>query len=62
MAVRPETFHFDRDPELLTRLRKDLGRTPIDAVLLAVDGADVALLKPFVGTVPSYTSSQVNDR
>ncbi|MBL0291536.1 MAG: penicillin-binding protein activator [Betaproteobacteria bacterium] len=58
----PETFRFDRAPELLTQLRKDLGRTPIDAVLLAVDGADVALLKPFVGTVPSYTSSQVNDR
>jgi hypothetical protein len=58
----PETFRFDRAAEMLTRLRRDLGRTPIDAMLLAVDGTDVALLKPFVGTVPSYTSSQVNDR
>jgi outer membrane PBP1 activator LpoA protein len=58
----PETFRFARAPEELTKLRRDLSRTPIDAVLLAVDGSDVALLKQFVGVTPSYTSSQANDR
>jgi outer membrane PBP1 activator LpoA protein len=58
----PETFRFARAPEELTKLRRDLVRTPIDAVLLAVDGSDVALLKQFVGVTPSYTSSQANDR
>ena len=58
----PETFRFARAPEELTKLRRDLARTPIDAVLLAVDGSDVALLKQFVGVTPSYTSSQANDR
>lgn len=61
-AGPPETFRFDRAPEALTTLRKDLGRSaPLDAVLLAVDGGDVALLKPFVGVVPCFTSSQVGD-
>jgi hypothetical protein len=58
----PETFRFARAPEELTKLRRDLTRTPHDAVLLAVDGSDVALLKQFVGATPSYTSSQANDR
>jgi outer membrane PBP1 activator LpoA protein len=31
-------------------------------VLLAVDAADAALVKPYLGTVAAYTSSQVNDR
>jgi outer membrane PBP1 activator LpoA protein len=57
----PDTFRFERSPESLTALRKDLGRAALDAVLLAVDGTDVALLKSFVGALPSYTSSQVND-
>ncbi len=61
-AGPPETFRFDRAPEALTALRKDLGRSaPLDAVLLAVDGTDVALLKSFVGIVPCFTSSQVGD-
>jgi outer membrane PBP1 activator LpoA protein len=58
----PETFRFARAPEELTKLRRDLSRAPVDAVLLAVDGSDVALLKQFVGVTPSYTSSQANDR
>lgn len=58
----PETFRFARAPEDLTKLRRDLSRSPLDAVLLAVDGSDVALLKQFVGATPSYTSSQANDR
>ena len=37
-------------------------RRRVDAALLAVDAADAALAKPYVGTIPSYTSSQVNER
>jgi hypothetical protein len=58
----PATFRFDRGADPLTRLRRDLIQAPPDAVLLAVDGNDVALVKQFVGTAPTYTSSQANDR
>jgi outer membrane PBP1 activator LpoA protein len=58
----PATYRFDRGAEQLTRLRRDLIQAPPDAVLLAVDGNDVALVKQFVGTAPTYTSSQANDR
>ena len=58
----PATYRFDRGAEQLTRLRRDLIQAPPDAVLLAVDGNDVALVKQFVGSTPSYTSSQANDR
>jgi outer membrane PBP1 activator LpoA protein len=58
----PATFRLDRGAEALTRLRRELIQAPPDAVLLAVDGNDVALVKQFVGTAPSYTSSQANDR
>ncbi|MEP6655907.1 MAG: penicillin-binding protein activator [Betaproteobacteria bacterium] len=58
----PATFRFDRAAESLGILRRELARTPFDAVLLAVDGSDAANAKPFLGRVPVYTSSQVNDR
>jgi outer membrane PBP1 activator LpoA protein len=58
----PATYRFDRGAEQLTRLRRDLIQAPPDAVLLAVDGNDVALVKQFVGSAPTYTSSQANDR
>lgn len=57
----PEMHSFDRAPEPLAQLRRALGRTSKDAVLLAVNGPDIALLKPYVGTTPSYSSSQAND-
>ncbi len=58
----PATYRFDRSADQLTRLRRELIQAPPDAVLLAVDGNDVALVKQFVGTAPTYTSSQANDR
>ncbi len=57
----PEIYRYDRGRDLLA-LRRELVRTPVDALLLAVDGADASRLKPFVGATRSYTSSQVNDR
>ncbi len=43
-------------------MRRELAKTPVDAALLAVDAADAARAKPYVGTIPSYTSSEVNER
>jgi outer membrane PBP1 activator LpoA protein len=57
----PVMFRFDRAPEVLVALRRDLTRAPFDAALLAIDGADVALAKPYVKSIPTYTSNQVNE-
>jgi uncharacterized protein len=61
-GASPATFHFGRAPELLTLLRQEIGRARLDAILLAVDAGDAVLAKPYLGQVPAYTSSQVNDR
>jgi len=58
----PVMFRFDRAPEALGSLRRDLGRAQYDAVLLAIDGADVALAKSYVKAIPTFTSSLVNER
>lgn len=57
----PEILSFDRGRDLQA-VRRELARAPVDALLLAVDGAAVSLLKPYLGAIRSYTSSQVNDR
>jgi len=58
----PVTLRFDRAPEMLAVLRREFARAAPDAVLLAVDAQDAALVKPYLGTVPAYASSQVYDR
>ena len=58
----PVMFRFDAAPEVLRLMRRELARAPVDAALLAVDAADAALVKPYVGAIPSYTSSLVNER
>jgi outer membrane PBP1 activator LpoA protein len=58
----PVVFRFDPAPDVLKLMRRELVKAPVDAALLAVDAADAALAKPYVGTIPSYTSSQVNER
>ncbi|MEO8302802.1 MAG: penicillin-binding protein activator [Betaproteobacteria bacterium] len=57
----PVMFVFDRAPDVLRALRRDLTKTPFDAALLAVDGTDVALAKPYLKSIPTYTSNQVNE-
>ena len=57
----PVMFRFDRAPEMLRTLRRDLIKTQFDAALLAIDGADAALAKSYVKSIPTYTSSQVNE-
>ncbi len=61
-GASPATLRFGRAPEMLAQLRTELGKTPLDAIVLAVSGDDAALVKPFVGHTPAYASSQVNDR
>jgi uncharacterized protein len=58
----PNSFHFDPAPDALTVLKRDLGRRLPDAALLAVDGRDAALVKPFLGTVSAYASGLMFDQ
>lgn len=58
----PVMFHFDRSPDVLVQLRRELIRTQFDAALLAIDGTDAALAKSYVKSIPTYASSLVNDR
>jgi len=58
----PNAFRFDPAPEALTSLRRTLGQTNPDAVLLAVSGDRAALLKPFIGSVRAYASGLVFER
>jgi len=61
-GAAPTMFRFDPAPDSLRLLRRELMRTSHAAVLLALDATDVALVNAYVGRVPRYTSSQVNDR
>jgi uncharacterized protein len=58
----PNSFRFDPAPEALTVLKRDLGKKTPDAALLAVDGRDAPLVKPFLGSVPAYASGLVFDQ
>ena len=58
----PSDFRFDPTPDALSTLRRNLTRALPDAVLLAVDGNQAALVKPFVGAIPAYASGLVFER
>ena len=58
----PVMFRFDPSPDVLRLLKRELGTARVDVTLLAVDAADAARAKPYVGSIPSYTSSEVNER
>jgi len=61
-GAAPVVLHFDRSPDMLALLKRELGRTPLDAAVLAVDGPDAALVKPYLGTLATYAGSTANDR
>jgi outer membrane PBP1 activator LpoA protein len=61
-GAAPVNLHFDRSPEMLVLLKRELARSKVDAALLAVDGADAVLVKPYVGTIATYAGSSINDR
>jgi outer membrane PBP1 activator LpoA protein len=58
----PNVFAFDASPDALAALRRDLGRKPPDAALLAMDGGNATLAKPYMGTVAGYASGLVFER
>jgi outer membrane PBP1 activator LpoA protein len=58
----PADYRFDPAPDSLSLLRRNLTRALPDAVLLAVDGNQAALVKPFVGAIPAYASGLVFER
>jgi outer membrane PBP1 activator LpoA protein len=58
----PATLRFIRSPDMLALIRRELARTPVDAAVLAVDGEDAVLVKPYLGTIAVYAASTVNDR
>jgi uncharacterized protein len=57
----PSQYRFDANPEWLGQLRRELAARPPDAVLLAIDGEDVALAKSFLPQVRVYAVSQIAD-
>jgi outer membrane PBP1 activator LpoA protein len=58
----PLDIAFQRTPDALSAMRTTVLRKPIDAVVLAVDAADAVFAKPYLGQLPVYAGSQVNDR
>lgn len=58
----PATLRFARSPEALAAVRRELARAPVDAALLAVDGDDAILVKPYLGTIGVFAGSSVDDR
>ena len=61
-GTAPVMLHFDRSPDMLALLKRELARRQVDAVVLAVDGPDAALAKPYLGTATTYAGSTANDR
>jgi uncharacterized protein len=58
----PGAYRFDAKPEAMTAMRREIMRKPPGAVLLALDGAGAALMKPYLGTLPAYASALVFER
>ena len=58
----PNSFRFDLAPEALTVLKRDVLKKAPDAALLAVDGKNAPLAKPFLRTVAAYASGLVFDQ
>jgi len=58
----PVQFRFDRSPDMLALLRREVLRAAPDAVLLALEAPDAMSAKPYVGRGIVYAGSQINDR
>jgi outer membrane PBP1 activator LpoA protein len=58
----PQSFRLDPTPDGLAALRRDLGKAPVDAVVIAAEGADASLVKSFTPRVKTYASGQINQR
>ncbi len=58
----PSLYRFVATPEALSALRRQLGRKPPDAAMLAVDGVGATQAKPYLGTTRAYASGLVFER
>jgi len=58
----PGAYRFDGSPVAMTSMRREIMRKPPGAVLLALDGASAALMKPYLGALPAYASALVFER
>lgn len=58
----PLSFPFVATPDGLRVLRSDLAKVPLDAIVIAVDGPDAALVKTYAPRVATWASGQVNQR
>lgn len=56
----PEQRAFVPTADGLAALRRDLARIPLDALVIAVEGADAALVRNFAPRVPTWASAQVH--
>ena len=58
----PQSYPFVPTPDGLRVLRRDLAKVPLDAIVIAVDGPDAALVKTYAPRVATWASGQVNQR
>jgi len=58
----PQSYALVPTQDGLRAMRRDLSRTPIDAIVMAVDGPDAALVKTYAPRVTTWASAQVNQR
>lgn len=58
----PQSYQLVPTQDGLRAMRRDLSRAPIDAIVMAVDGPDAALVKTYAPRVTTWASAQVNQR
>ena len=58
----PQTHALVATQDGLRAMRRDLGKSAIDAIVLAVDGQDAALVKTYAPRVNTWASGQINQR
>ena len=58
----PQSFALVPTQDGLRALRRDLAKLNVDAILIAVDGQDAALVRTFAPRVTAWASGQVNQR
>lgn len=58
----PQSYPLVATQDGLRAMRRDLGRMQVDAIVMAVDGPDAALVKTYAPRVPTWASAQVYQR
>jgi outer membrane PBP1 activator LpoA protein len=58
----PQSFPLVANQDGLRTLRRELAKANVDAIVIAVDGPDAALVKTFAPRVTAWASGQVNAR